>query len=442
MTDINFDTRLVVLGNDGTDDEVWYESSDGTMVELDTSAQRLTKEAQTAVIPGFQKVYFAQGTIYRYADFATSPPTWNAWTASDGALPENANIGCLYRARIVLAGNTVYPHMWEMSRQGDPDRWLYGANDAQSAVAGGDSVAAQSGDMITALIPYNDDYLIIGGAHSVELMMGDPAAGGSLNEILATDGVFGPLSWCFDPIGNLYFAGTVGIYKMERGGGIPTPISLNRIPDMMSGIDRNLYRITMAYDAINHGVLICITKISDGTGTHYWYDVRTDGFFPETYPGTMGAYSVFFYDSDSSTYRGLLVGCEDGYLREFDKDTHRDDAIAITSKVLLGPADLSVGDRQGKINNLVLTLGNESSHFNCNYYVYANNSAEELLDDVVAAGGGVFSGTITSGGRKNNIRGRARGAALAVYLTNSLLSTTFALEKISANVEPAGRVQI
>lgn len=454
MGDVAHSTQLVAIGNDGTDAEVWYEDTDGSMTELDTSADRLVKEVQMAVVAGFQKVFIADGTHFKYIKFDVSPPTYHNWQDDGtwsvdqydgGTLPAGANIGCLYRARIVLAGATANPNQWYMSRQGEPRDWTYAANDAQSPVSGGDSIAAQSGDIITALIPYSDDYLVIGGAHSVELMRGDPAAGGSLDEVLGSDGIFGPQSYCFDGEGNLYFQGTTGTYKMSKGGSIPEPISVQRLPKMMDGIDRDNYRIVMAYDARRYGILICMTKISDGTGTHWWYDLKTKGFFPESYLSGMGPYSVAFYDSDDDDYRRLLLGCGDGYIRYFDESEKSDEAAsgantAINSKVLLGPVDLSTGGMQGRINNLILTMGSGAD--TCNYDIFVNNSAEELYDDVIADNTPLFAGTTGGGGRRVNIRSRARGAALAVKLKNSTIARSFAIENIEGNVVTAGRLRI
>ena len=449
MADVGFKTQLVAFGNDGTNLDVWYEDltgsdPNGDMVELDTSADELDAETLLTAIPAGQAVYIAQGTDFKYIDFTVDPPTWNTWTAASGSLPANANLGAHYRGRIVLAGDTTAPNMWYMSRQGDYTDFLYGANDAQSAVAGGDAEAAQAGDIITCLAVYQDDFLVIGGAHTVELMRGDPAAGGTLDTILSTDGIFGPDSYAFDADGNMYFVGTLGVYRMQRGGSIPSPLTPGRLPDFMKGISRETHRIVMGYDNRRHGMLIGITKISDGTGTHWWYDLRTDGFFPETYIDGLGPYSMLFYDADDEDFRQLVLGCGDGYIRYFDSDEKADEDAggtprAINSKALLGPLDLSAGGGRGKINKLQVITGSNSD--SAVFNIYVADSAEELLDDVQAATTAIHSGTISGGGRQYTIHAKARGAALAIHLTNAAISTSFAIEKITGNVEGAGRIK-
>jgi len=144
----------------------------------------------------------------------TSKPHWYDYTVyptigglSFGTMPAKAYIGCLYRGRVVLSGNPEAPYQWYMSRQGNIWDFAYVANDAQSPVAGGNSDAGELGDIVKALIPYRDDYLIFGCATSMWIMRGDPAAGGSLDELDLTVGIFGANSWCFDNDGNLYFFG-------------------------------------------------------------------------------------------------------------------------------------------------------------------------------------------------------------------------------------------
>jgi hypothetical protein len=133
---------------------------------------------------------------------ATTTPHWYDYTVypggSSGSLPDIAYLGVLYRGRIVLSGNTDYPHQWYMSRQSNPYDYAYVANDAQSPVAGGNADAGEIGDIVRCLIAYKDDYLIFGCSNSIWVLRGDPAAGGSLDEVDLTVGIFGANSWCYD----------------------------------------------------------------------------------------------------------------------------------------------------------------------------------------------------------------------------------------------------
>ncbi|GAG84411.1 unnamed protein product, partial [marine sediment metagenome] len=190
-----------------------------------------------------------------------------------------------------IAGNPEAPHQWYMSREGHPFDLLYAGQDAQSAVAGNNTDAGEIGDIITALIPCNDDFLIFGAVNSIWFLIGNPCDGGSINEFDLTTGIYGGKSWCFGDAGNLYFWGANGLYKTTVPGK-PVCISEIKLPnlvkDLVGGekIDNSTHRITLAYDRDRAGILVCITKVDDGTNSNYFYDLRTEGFFPEDYPTT------------------------------------------------------------------------------------------------------------------------------------------------------------
>lgn len=100
--------------------------------------------------------------------------------ATAGQVPTGCPLVCRYLDRIVLAGAEIAPHVWYMSRQGNPNDWDYSQTDSQRAVAGTSSEAGVPGDPLTALVPHSDDYLVMGCRNSLWRMRGDPAYGGSL----------------------------------------------------------------------------------------------------------------------------------------------------------------------------------------------------------------------------------------------------------------------
>ena len=104
-------------------------------------------------------------------------------TKTFGSLPAKAYLGCLYRGRAVLSGNPENPHQWYMSRQAYIWDYAYLANDAQSPVVGNNADAGEVGDIVRALIPYKDDYLLFGGANTFYVLRGDPAKGGDLDPV-------------------------------------------------------------------------------------------------------------------------------------------------------------------------------------------------------------------------------------------------------------------
>lgn len=391
---------------------------------------------------------------------ASTTPHWYDYTVypdgASGSLPAQAYLGCLYRGRVVLSGNPAYPYQWYMSRQADPFDFLYAQADAQSPVAGGNADAGEIGDMVRCLIPYRDDYLIFGCANSIWVLRGDPAAGGSLDEVDLTVGIYGANSWCFDGDGNLYFWGSGGLYRMNKEFGTIDNISRLSLPALVAdeAPDPTTHRITLGYDRIRYGVVVNITTLADGTNSNYFLSLLkpTYGLFPETYPTECGVYSSVFYDSNDKTYQALLFGCKDGYIRYFDDDAKNDNigstTEAISSYVLYPIVHLSEEeDMEGKLTSLTVELaGGESSGVygdsdGCSYDIHVADDPETLVEDVKDGATPFATGTLSGTGRKERIRTRVRGAWLGIRLYNSTTSETFAINKVTGQIVPAGRIK-
>lgn len=396
------------------------------------------------------------------ADEATGP-FWYNWTTygnstTFGSLPNKATLGCNYRGRVMLAGDPEYPYQWYMPRQGNPWDWVYTAGDARSGVAGGNSDAGEIGDIITALIPYKDDFLIFGCANSIWCLAGDPCEGGSINELDLTTGIYGAQSWCIDGEGNLYFWGTNGIYRTAIPG-IPVCISEVRLPKLVEdeAVDPSTYRITLAYSRRRVGIVICITKLSDGSNSNYWFDLRTNGFFPETYPGVGGVFSAHYYEAIDPDYRQLIFGCNDGYLRFFNDSLKSDNdsgdaagagTIAIDSYVGFGPMPMAEDPKlTGKLTGLTCvtaggaTGGSQSDSDDITYKIFTANSAEEVIEKLVANTNPNIAGTIKAPGRQrgNNIRRKIKGVYMGLKLQNNTVAETWGFEQLMLDFRQSGR---
>ena len=394
-------------------------------------------------------------------------PHWYDWTVyptiggiSYGEMPAKAYLGCNYRGRATLSGNPLYPHQWYMARQLNPWDWAYFANDAQSPVKGGSADAGEIGDIVRALMPYKDDYLVFGCTTSMWFMAGDPAEGGSINELDLTIGIYGMKSWCFDGKGNLYFWGDNGLYKTTIPG-FPECISAIRLPKIVKdeSIDPTSYRITMEYDRTRIGILICITKLSNGSNSNYWYDLQTGGFFPETYGNNRGPYSLMFYAANDPDYRDLLVGCKDGYIRKFKESLKSDNdsadaagtgTVLIDSYVGFGPLQMSENpESQGKLTSLNLitaggdTGGSESDSNNVACKVYVSNTAETIVEKLYAGTTPNISRTLKAPGRQrgNTIKQKVKGVYVGIELRNSAAAESWGFEQLLVNATPVGRVR-
>lgn len=390
---------------------------------------------------------------------ASSTPLWYDWEifpdGASGSLPDQAYLGCLWRGRMVLSGNPDDPHQWYMSRQADHTDFAYVAGDAQSPVAGGNADAGKMGDIVRALIPYNDDYLIMGCATSMHVFRGDPAAGGSRDALDRTVGVYGGRSWCFDGERNLYFWGPNGLYLMGADMGVIQNISSITLPQLIGdeAADPTTHRITMEFDRKAQGVVVCVTKLSDGTNSNYFISLiqQTTGIFPESYPEECGAYSLFYYDSNDKSFSGLLVGCKDGYIRVFDKDTKDDNTGAssdpIGSYVVYPLIKAGEDDKEGKLTALTVEVaggasgGSEQDSDAVTWEVFGADDAETLIENIRDGDTAQASGTLTGGGRKNTLRPRVRGAYIALKFSNSTASQTFALNRVMAKVIETGKVR-
>ena len=375
-------------------------------------------------------------------------PHWYDWTVypggTYGSMPSKAYLGCLYRGRAVLSGNPIYPNQWYMSRQANPWDWAYAAADSQSPVAGNNADAGQTGDIIRCLVPYGDDYLLFGCASEIWILRGDPAAGGSMDRLTSTTGIFGAFSWCFDTQRNLYFWGNHGIYKLSPDFSTMENISQNVLPNLVKdeGINPNLHRITMGYDQIREGLLISITTVATGSNSCYWYDLRSGGFFPESYPVECAPYSMYYYNSNAASLVNMLVGGSDGRIRVFD-DSAKDDDIgstdqAISSKALIGPLQIATDvDTRSRMNTITVVTGRDTDSATLN--IYGKDTAEEIVDSYLA--GSTPFNTVTLGaGRTQRFRPRTRASYLGLAIENTTSTQTWNFEKAATQVKPAGEI--
>jgi hypothetical protein len=375
-------------------------------------------------------------------------PHWYTWAVypggTFGTLPEKAYLGCLYRGRAVLSGNPLYPNQWYMSRQANPWDWAYAAADAQSPVAGNNADAGECGDIIRCLIPYGDDYLVFGCTSEIWVMRGDPAAGGSMDRLTNTTGIFGPYSWCWDTMKNLYFWGSQGIYRLTPDFASIENLTQDVLPSLIKDEAANpsTHRITLGFDQIRNGIVVSVTLLADGTNSCYWYDIRTGGFFPEEYPEEAAAYSQFYYNANATSLADMLVGGKDGYIRVF-KDTAKDDDAgssdeAISSHALIGPSMIGQDDDSyGRMKTLAVIAGRDTDAVTCD--VYVKETAEEVVDSY-AADSTPFYTTTLSAGRERTLRPRARGTYIGIAFENTTSTQTWSFEKAVADIKAVGEI--
>jgi len=398
----------------------------------------------------------------------TATPHWRTWTVQAtigtteyGTMPEKAYLVCRYRNRVVLSGNPGEPYQWYMSRSGNPYDWKYAVNDAGSPVKGGNSDAGVMGDIIKALIPHKDDYLVFGCAGSMWVLFGDPMDGGQLRSFDSNTGIFCPTSWCWGPDGELYFWGKDGIYRATVPG-VPTLISRIRLPRLVS--DENAsnltHRISMIYDASRAGIVISVTKLADGSNSNYFYsfaavdgEAKIGGFFPETYPAACAVYSGLHYESGDKTLDGVLVGCTDGYIRRYDEAAKSDDGgaadVAINSYTTIGPLALGDGQRkEGSIESIDLTVATgvastDADSDDVAYKVFVARSAADAIKSAKANTAPRLGGTFKGPGnfRGSSRRQSASGLYGIIRLENITLDESWAFETLFVDGSLSGKAK-
>ena len=257
-----------------------------------------------------------------------------------------------------------------------------------------------------------------------------------------------------DDRNNLYFLGNDGVYRCSIGNGLSKPenISKLKIPTLIADLDldKSLHRVVLAFDPVKNGILITRTLLDGGTNTGYWLSLTTEGLFPESYHANCGIFSACFYPATDETYKKFLVGCADGYIREFDNSTKNDattsSTAAISSYVLL-LQKLGIDDNHEGMLREVTTItgggassGDFSDTDDVDYSLFTADDAETLIEDVIDGATAFTTGTWSGTGKKNKIRPRMRGVWGGIKLANATASETWAINSITGEVIPKGSI--
>lgn len=405
--------------------------------------------AQAAAGTSVQGVFFCDGTTshYKYLDLPTNTIVDWAGAVTAGSLPAgsvDATKACriivLWRGRIVMAGLQEEPQNWFMSAVDDPFDWDYSPATTVStqAVAGntGDPSGIDGGllgDVVTALMPLNADLLFIGGDHTLWVMRGDPAAGGSIDNITRQVGVVGQEAWTVDTRGNLYFFGNNGLYRLS--GDQLEQVSRGKLDRLFSSINTATNIVRLLYDREHQGVHIFITPAlaePDEPTDHYWWDERTDSFWRDQFPTTVGPTAVLLFDADDPDDRAVLLGGWDGYIRCVDRSTYNDDGTAIDSFVKFPLIHPAVPQGQFQLNEVQLALDADGSGAALD--IYRGHTPQAAIAETTAS----FTKALVAG-RNVPIRYRLRGNALVFRLRNNTAGQTWAYENGTAMIAGVGR---
>lgn len=411
-------------------DTSWHEPTNTTG---DSPALNFTGIVRSAA--NSQKLYFADGI--NWVRYDPRNDRVERWSPSAGALPVDSGnntprLICTWRGRTVLSGLLLDPQNWFMSRVNDATDFDYFPLDPDpaSAIAGNNAPQGLMGDLVTALVPYSDDVLLMGGDHTIYMFHGDPQAGGQIDLVSDSIGMAWGMPWARDPYGTVYFFSNKAAVYSYRPGEKPLRIS-QAFDNLIQDTDTGSNIVRMGWDDRFQGVHLFITQASaPAPTTHYFFEQRTGAWWQESFANTNhNPVCCCQFDGNEPGDRALLIGSWDGYVRTFDPDAATDDGTTISSSVVIGPL-LTKDLDEITVKELQAVLGANSG--SVTYEVYAGATAEAALASTAIA-----TGTWSA---SRNLTNLVRRSAHAIYIR--IRSTNrWAMEQVRANVATRGKVR-
>ena len=370
--------------------------------------------------------------------------------ASKGTVPQNCRLICRYRDRMVLAGAPSDPHMWYMSRMGDPKDFNYSVSvgDLRRAVAGTVADSGEIGEPITALIPHSDDYLIFGLANSIRVLRGDPVMGGQVDSLAEGIGVVVGRAWCRLPDGATILMTTDGLYYIAPGaGGFPQPLSRDQLPDDLIDIDGESIFVLMAYDPRYRGVHIILHGDNASGRRHYWFDWTARSFWPVAYGNSDHEPTLpVLAAPDMPVPTQVMFACRDGYVRAFEPTAWDDCGEPISAYLKFGPVRLADDPRlDGMVETIIGEVGEYDPAYEAafsyqgvtpvDWSLHLGDTGHEALHASAFASGSWGKGL----SKVSTSRGKGKYAVLKVASNSTTPIWPWALERIFAEVSRRGR---
>jgi hypothetical protein len=291
-----------------------------------------------------QTLWFADGV--NWCAYRVNSNTVERWTALAGTLPVDSDGNAprlieTWRGRLVLSGLLGDPQNWFMSAVDGPRDYDYGGGESQEptdAVAGSSSPLGLIGDIITGIVPYNDNIAYFGGDHTLWVMNGDPMDGGSLLNVSNVVGMAWGRAWCIDPFGTIYFmSNNMRVYAMSPGS-TPKRISYG-IDPLLEDLNPGTHSVRLLWNERSGSVHVFITPLAAAASTnHYVFEQRSGAWWEDHFANEdMDPIAACVFDGNEPTDRTLLLGSWDGYVRAVDDDAVDDDGEDIASEVWIGP---------------------------------------------------------------------------------------------------------
>jgi hypothetical protein len=336
-----------------------------------------------------------------------------AWAATSGTLPTGCKLIANWAGRVVLAGSDDDDHNWWMSKTTDHEDWDYApaTTTSQDAISGNTNRMGKCPDVINTLCVYSDDILILGCANSIYQFTGDPLIGGLLDVVTTSVGMPFGKPWVLVD-GELFFLGSRGhVYRMVPGS-MPENISEEALGQTLAEYNLDTHVARLSWDHRCQTLHVHLTNWTSGGGTHWCWDRRQNAWFKDVF-GLAGAAptATMTLDAEDPADRVVLLGGQDGKLRQWDLTAKDDDGSLMQSQVLIGPLQDPKGLSKFRLEELHAVLTSASDDIN--YSVLLGESAQQA-QSASANHTGVWSA-----GRNTADTRRTQGHAIYLKLEDS-----------------------
>lgn len=361
---------------------------------------------------------------------------------SGGEIPKGCKLVASYRGRVLLAGGDD-PYSLHASAIGDPYNWDFFprvADDESRAWSGTSIAAVRNPDHITAIAPWYDNAVLIGGDRTLTMLGGDPTTGGGFNLITDATGMAFGDSWALASNGSVYFMGSRGgIWNIVPpvDGRITPPVEVTErtVNRELTDIDFSKTKARLVWHEDEDALQVILARNTAATADveteHWWFEAKTGAWWKDKFK-VIGRVpqTVAVFDGDEPDDRIVVFGCEDGRIRYWDRDALSDDGHAIESEVLIGPiVPAEAAEFEQKVQSIEATLAGEFG--GCRWELYAAEDPE-FFGEPVAAGD-------FKSGFSGKVRARARGGTLWLRLLNAAANQNWALESLFLDVLPGAR---
>lgn len=407
----------------------WTATIDGDSGTLNTTGLVFSAANQLLL-------FFADGSHKKYYD--PSDNTVKDWTLTAGTFPEDSDgnfprLIATWRGRTCMAGLFGDPLNIFMSKMQDPFDFDYNPATPTStdAVKFNASLLGNVGDVVTSIIPLNDDLMLVAGDHTLWILRGDPLYGGKLDLVSDAIGMAWGAAWCRDPYGTLYFVSNrMGVYKFSPTDLTPHRIS-QAIEQELNGVNTGETTISLGWNDVEQALHMFLTTTSGpAADRHLTWEARTGSWWPDEFADNdYNPLCVCTFDGNQPEDRVMLIGSWDGYVRQFDPDSAVDDEATLTSEVWIGPFNSPNLDEM-YLYSTQAVMGETSG--DVTWGIHPGTTAEAAL-----AAAARETGTWTAG---RNMTDNLKVAAHGVYIKISS-TTKWAMESIRLELTTRGKIR-